>query len=290
MVRSPRAHRHQEGPGRFRHTTEFAQTCPDQSDVMPCRPRHRRRHRGGRPGGTRSRLRQLLPGLYAYCQSLSPNPPTRRTPSRTRSSSPRGSCPRSAIRTGSALALRGGPQRVPPAIRSAGSAAPLDEASGVTDDTTDLGAWPWNRRSSARWCPAASGPCPDRGRLARGRGPAAGGRAAGGPARPGGFPRPLDPPSPVRLHHLTHGAAYARGRSRRRGRDRRRSPRRRRPAAPSRTGPPWRRPRAACEQCAARCRLTLGPRPAPRPGRAAARPPPRPRPPRPQYRPWSQAA
>lgn len=28
---------------------------------------------------------------------------------------------------------------------------------------------------------------------------------------PGGFPRPLDPPSPVRLHHLTHSAAYARG-------------------------------------------------------------------------------
>ncbi|HEX9358655.1 MAG TPA: sigma-70 family RNA polymerase sigma factor [Streptosporangiaceae bacterium] len=28
---------------------------------------------------------------------------------------------------------------------------------------------------------------------------------------PGGFPRPLDPPSPVRLHHLAHGTAYARG-------------------------------------------------------------------------------
>jgi RNA polymerase sigma factor (sigma-70 family) len=37
-----------------------------------------------------------------------------------------------------------------------------------------------------------------------------------GPLGPGGFPRPLDPPSPVRLHHLAHrplahGAAYARG-------------------------------------------------------------------------------
>ena len=28
---------------------------------------------------------------------------------------------------------------------------------------------------------------------------------------PGGFPRPLDPPSPVRLHHLAHSTAYARG-------------------------------------------------------------------------------
>jgi RNA polymerase sigma factor (sigma-70 family) len=28
---------------------------------------------------------------------------------------------------------------------------------------------------------------------------------------PGGFPRPLDPPPPVRLHHLAHGTAYARG-------------------------------------------------------------------------------
>ncbi len=32
-----------------------------------------------------------------------------------------------------------------------------------------------------------------------------------GPLGPGGFPRPLDPPSPVRLHHLVHGAGYARG-------------------------------------------------------------------------------
>jgi RNA polymerase sigma factor (sigma-70 family) len=32
-----------------------------------------------------------------------------------------------------------------------------------------------------------------------------------GPFGPGGFPRPLHPPSPVRLHHLAHSAAYARG-------------------------------------------------------------------------------
>ncbi|HEY5351067.1 MAG TPA: sigma-70 family RNA polymerase sigma factor [Streptosporangiaceae bacterium] len=32
-----------------------------------------------------------------------------------------------------------------------------------------------------------------------------------GPLGPGGFPRPLDPPSPVHLHHLAHGTAYARG-------------------------------------------------------------------------------
>jgi RNA polymerase sigma factor (sigma-70 family) len=32
-----------------------------------------------------------------------------------------------------------------------------------------------------------------------------------GPLGPGGFPRPLDPPPPVRLHHLAHSTAYARG-------------------------------------------------------------------------------
>ena len=80
-----------------------------------------------------------------------------------------------------------------------------------------------------------------------------------GPLGPGGFPRPLDPPSPVRLHHLTHGAAYARGGAAVGG------------AAivggalvgggllhhpgPARAR---RRPRAACEQCAARRGLAGG--------------------------------
>ena len=76
--------------------------APDSSNVMPCStarswpPSWQATRRDSKPPTTATR-RVCMP----TASPCSPSPPTRPTPSRTRSSSPRGSFPRSATRTAS---------------------------------------------------------------------------------------------------------------------------------------------------------------------------------------------
>jgi RNA polymerase sigma factor (sigma-70 family) len=95
----------------------------------------------GDPVGLEAAYDRYAPSLYAYCQSLLAEP-----------ADAADAVQDTFIIAGGKLAALRDPDRLRPwlyavarnecrrRLRSAGNAAPLDEASGVTDDTTDLGA------------------------------------------------------------------------------------------------------------------------------------------------------
>ena len=95
----------------------------------------------GDPAGLEAAYDRYAPSLYAYCQSLLTEP-----------ADAADAVQDTFIIAGGKLAALRDPDRLRPwlyavarnecrrRLRSAGNAAPLDEASGVTDDTTDLGA------------------------------------------------------------------------------------------------------------------------------------------------------